>query len=126
MLIKEDGKIKYIKDKDDEPVKVLDLITEIYNLIRLMSVNNINGITLNAKQSLMSVIFNISYYETTNSVHEAKYFLDIAKTSLNDVEHDLLRANRFNFISSKYTYIISDKISSIEKMIDNLKNQTTK
>ena len=77
MLIKENGKIKYIKDKDDEPVKVIDLITEIYNLIKLLSENDINEEYFWIKQSLMTIIFNISYYETTNSRHKAIYFLDI-------------------------------------------------
>ncbi len=123
MLIKENGKIKYIKDKDDEPVKVIDLITEIYNLIKLLSENDINEEYFWIKQSLITVIFNISYYETTNSRHKAIYFLDIAKSSLNDIEYNLLDGNGFDSISNKYTYIISNKIRSIEKMIDKLKKQ---
>ena len=123
MLIKENGKIKYIKDKDDEPVKVIDLITEIYNFIKLLSENDINEEYFWIKQSLMTVIFNISYYETTNSRHKAISFLDIAKTSLNDIENKLLDCNRFEYISNKYTYIISNQIRSIEKKIDNLKKQ---
>ncbi|MBR5323660.1 MAG: four helix bundle protein [Muribaculaceae bacterium] len=123
MLIKENGKIKYIKDKDDEPVKVIDLITEIYNLIKLLSENDINEEYFWIKQSLMIVIFNISYYETTNSRHRAISFLDIAKVSLNDIERKLLDCERFEYISNEYTYIIRDRIRTIEKMIDNLKKQ---
>ncbi len=123
MLIKENGKIKYIKDKDDEPVKVIDLITEIYNLIKLLSENDINEEYFWIKQSLMTVIFNISYYETTNSRHRAISFLDIAKVSLNDIERKLLDCERFEYISNEYTYIIRDRIRTIEKMIDNLKKQ---
>lgn len=123
MLIKENGKIKYIKDKDDEPVKVIDLITEIYNLIKLLSENDINEEYFWIKQSLMTVIFNISHYETTNSRHRAISFLDIAKVSLNDIERKLLDCERFEYISNEYTYIIRDRIRTIEKMIDNLKKQ---
>lgn len=123
MLIKENGKIKYIKDKDDEPVKVIDLITEIYNLIKLLSENDINEEYFSIKPSLMIVIFNISYYETTNSRHRAISFLDIAKASLNDIERKLLDCERFEYISNEYTYIIRDRIRTIEKMIDNLKKQ---
>lgn len=117
--------LKYYKGKREEPVKVTDLIIEIYNFIKFLSINDTYGIAHDTKRSLMEIIFNIAYCETANSVNEAKYFLDIARGSFADVKNKLLFCDKFDSLSDKYTKTISDNINKIEKMIDNLKRQTT-
>lgn len=117
--------LKYLKEKRGEPVKDIDFITEIYYFIRLLCENNINGITINIKESLINVILNIAYSETINPVYQTTYFIDIAKKSFSDIEEELLHNNLHNYISEKHIHEICKKINTIKKMIDNLKNQIT-
>jgi len=97
--------------------KSIDLVEFVYTAIRDFPKEEQFGLTNQARRSASSVPSNIAEGAGRNSVKEFKYFLAVAKGSLNELQTQFIIAQKLGYVSNERLYFIEEKINEISKMI---------
>ena len=99
--------------------KSMDLVVEVYKLMKQLPENEKYGLTSQIKRSSISIPSNIAESAARASTKEFIRFLDIASGSLSELETQLLLLERLGFCSTEEN--LSEEIETIGKMLYGLK-----
>ena len=78
-------------------MKAMDLVEEVYKLMKLLPNEEKFGLTSQIKRSSISIPSNVAEGAGRNSNKEFKYFLSIANGSTTELETQLILTKRLNF-----------------------------
>lgn len=99
----------------------IELTKLIYNLTAKFPKEEMFSLTSQIRRASVSVASNIAEGCAKNSKKELLRHLDIALGSLSELETQLIISKEIGFINdAEYSYIISNKIETIMKMLINL------
>ena len=99
--------------------KSMDLVEDVYNLMKQLPENEKYGLISQIKRSSISIPSNIAEGAARGSTKEFIRFLDIASGSLSELETQLLLLERLGFCSTEE--ILSEEIETIGKMLYGLR-----
>lgn len=97
--------------------KSLDLVYDVYQLLPRFPVEERFGITQQIRRCSVSISSNIAEGAGRGSVKDFVRFLYIARGSTNELETQLIIAQRLGFIAQEQISGIISKIEEIQKMI---------
>jgi four helix bundle protein len=100
--------------------KSIDLVTELYIRLKDLPKDEKYGLSSQMKRSANSVPSNIAEGAGRNSQKEFKYFLSVAKGSLNELQTQLIVSQKLNFITQEDLNTLEEMIIEIGKMISGL------
>jgi len=98
----------------------VDLVTDVYNLTRIFPSEEIYGITSQIRRSAISIPSNIAEGAGRIKTGDFNHFLNIARGSSNELETQLIIAERLGFLNEKKSSETLNKIDSIQRMITGL------
>ncbi|MDX9882467.1 MAG: four helix bundle protein [Prolixibacteraceae bacterium] len=98
----------------------VDLVVDIYQLTRQFPSEEMYGITSQIRRSSISIPSNIAEGAGRIKPGDFNHFLNIARGSSNELETQLIIAERLNFIDKNETREIFIKIDEIQRMITGL------
>ena len=93
------------------------LTLNIYQLTKQFPKHEKFGITSQIRRASYSIPANIVEGHSRSSNKEFKYFLSIAKGSLNELEYFLILSNDLEYISEEEFKILETKVFEISKML---------
>ena len=99
--------------------KRMDLVEDVYKLMKQLPENEKYGLISQIKRSSISIPSNIAEGAARGSTKEFIRFLDIASGSLSELETQLLLLERLGFCSTEEN--LSEEIETIGKMLYGLK-----
>lgn len=106
--------------KDLEVWKMsIDLVEEVYVLMRKLPEDEKYGLISQIKRSSISIPSNIAEGAARKSTKEFIRFLDIASGSLSELETQLLLVVKLGYCNSDE--ILTDEVEAISKMLYKLK-----
>jgi len=97
--------------------KAIDLVVEIYQVIKRFPREEIYGLSDQIKRSAVSVPSNIAEGQSRQHTAEFRQFLYIALGSLAELDTQLIIAHRLGYIDSKDNELLTPKIIEARKMI---------
>ena len=101
--------------KDLEIFKLAtSLVKSVYQLTDSFPKSEIHSLTNQIKRAVVSIPSNIAESTGRRTVKERRYFIDIALGSLNELQAQLIIANKLN-------YCTSDKLDNAEQFIHNFR-----
>lgn len=103
--------------------KAMDLVVEVYNIIKLLPKEEMYGISDQIRRSAVSIPSNIAEGQSRNSVKEFIQFLSIARGSLAELETQLLICIKVNMLSEDNIAEAKNITIEIGKMIKGLMNK---
>ena len=106
-----------------------ELTLEIYQLTTSYPQEEKYGLISQMRRSAYSIPSNIVEGKSRNSQKEFRYFLSIARGSVDELSYFLLLSKDLNIITENEYLLLSDKCSHIGSMLNNLIkkiNQTKK
>lgn len=103
--------------------KAMDLVVEVYNIIKLLPKEETYGISDQIRRSAVSIPSNIAEGQSRNSSKEFIQFLSIARGSLAELETQLLICVKVNMLSNDNIDNILIATKEIGKMIKGLMNK---
>ena len=83
--------------------KSMDLVVEIYDLLKIMPKTEQYALSEQMKRAAVSIPSNIAEGQQRNSTKEFINFLSIAKGSLAELETQLVICNRLDFLTEEQT-----------------------
>lgn len=98
----------------------IELVTEIYKELLNLPKDEKYGLISQMKRSATSVPSNIAEGAGRSSKKEFKYFLSIAKGSLNELQTQLIVPQKIDFIATEKLNLLEEKIIEIGKMLSGL------
>ena len=98
-------------------MKSIDLVENIYNLIKSFPKSEMYGLVDQIKRSSVSVPSNIAEGSGRSSNKEFSRYLSISKGSLNELNTQLIISQRLGYIDSITLEKLENDISEIHKMI---------
>jgi four helix bundle protein len=104
----------------------VDLAVDVYQMTKNFPNEERYGITSQVQRSAVSIPSNIAEGAGRNSSNEFNHFLGISSESSNELETQLIIANRLNYLSSENLEKISKQIFDIQNMISGLKTSLFK
>ncbi|MBX7224677.1 MAG: four helix bundle protein [Chitinophagales bacterium] len=104
----------------------IDLAVEIYKLTANFPKEEVYNLTSQIRRSAVSIPSNIAEGAGRHSEKEFLNFLSFSNGSCNELDTQLIIANKLEFISMEDFLIISDKIDHIQKMNFNLRQKLIK
>lgn len=96
--------------------KSIDLVEEVYLICSKFPQSEIYGLTSQMKRSAISIPSNIAEGSARQTDKEFIQFLYIALGSANELDTQLIIANRLNFLTTDTTNIYTN-IQNIKKML---------
>lgn len=96
--------------------KGIDIAVAIYKLTEQFPSNEKYALTSQMKRSGVSISSNIAEGAGRNSSKDFAHFLDISVGSSNELETQLIIAERLSFISEKESQILIGEINEVQKM----------
>lgn len=103
--------------------KAMDLVVEVYNIIKLLPKEEMYGISDQIRRSAVSIPSNIAEGQSRNSAKEFIQFLSIARGSLAELETQFLICVKVNMLSNDKIDNILISTKEIGKMIKGLMNK---
>lgn len=103
--------------------KAMDLVVEVYNIIKLLPKEEMYGISDQIRRSAVSIPSNIAEGQSRNSAKEFIQFLSIARGSLAELETQLLICVKVNMLPNVKIDNILISTKEIGKMIKGLMNK---
>ncbi len=103
--------------------KTMDLVVEVYNIIKLLPKEEMYGISDQIRRSAVSIPSNIAEGQSRNSAKEFIQFLSIARGSLAELETQILICVKVNMLSNDKIDNILIYTKEIGKMIKGLMNK---
>ncbi len=100
--------------------KSMDLAVEIYKLMQSMPKEELYALTSQIKKCAVSIPSNLAEGAGRNSVIDFARFVDISNGSSNELETQLILANRLEFLTDTQVQSVYPAIESIQKMNYNL------
>ena len=100
--------------------KSVDLVVDIYKELKNYPTEERFSLCQQMRRCVSSVPSNISEGAGRNSKKEFKYFLSVAKGSLNELQTDLIVSERLNYISKTTLDLLEQQVMEIGKMISGL------
>lgn len=100
--------------------KSMALAVSVYKLMKAMPAEEKYGLTSQIKRCAVSIPSNIAEGTGRNTDAEFARFLDISNGSSNELETQLLLAQRLNFLDANAVSLISIELDQIQKMNYNL------
>jgi four helix bundle protein len=97
-------------------IKAIDLSVEVYKATANFPKEEIYGLTSQIRRSAVSISSNISEGAGRNSNKEFLHFLGIANGSANELQSQLIIANKLNLIPNKIQESLLKEIEEIQKM----------
>lgn len=94
----------------------MDLAVDVYKLMDFMPAEEKFGLTSQIKRSSVSIPSNIAEGAGRNTDMDFARFLDISNGTSNELETQLILAQRLGFISSDQIELVSPQLESIQKM----------
>ena len=101
--------------------KSMDLVTEIYKLIKKLPKEETYVLSDQIRRSAISIPSNIAEGNTRHSTKEYGYFLSIARGSIAELETQLLLGERIGYWKSDELTKSFDLITEIRKMLTKIK-----
>ncbi len=98
----------------------MDLAVEIYTLMQKMPKDELYGLTSQIKRCTVSIPSNLAEGAGRHSTADFARFVDISNGSANELETQLILANRLQFLSQNDLQGVYPAIESIQKMNYNL------
>lgn len=103
--------------------KAMDLVVEVYNIIKLLPKEETYGISDQIRRSAVSIPSNIAEGQSRNSAKEFIQFLSIARGSLAELETQLLICIKVNMLSEDNIAEAKKITIEVGKMIKGLMNK---
>lgn len=104
----------------------IELVTKIYSVTESFPKNELYGITNQIRRCAVSIPSNIAEGAARSSDKEFSYFLSIAMGSLAELETQLIVSRNLNFLPSKLSEELIEKLVTIPRMTLGLKKFLTK
>ena len=98
----------------------IDLVTEVYKLLKKFPKEEIYALTSQIKRCSVSIPSNIAEGAGRNGKNEFIQFLGIAGGSCCELDTQLILAERLGYLESKDVISIFDKLDKIHRMNVNL------
>ncbi len=98
----------------------VDLVVDIYQATRRFPSEEMYGLTSQIRRSSVSIPSNIAEGAGRIKPGDFNHFLNIARGSSNELETQLIIAERLNFIGKNESVEIFSKIDEIQRMITGL------
>jgi len=96
--------------------KAMNLVTELYKEIRNFPTSERFGLIMQMQRSAVSVPSNIAEGAGRNTKADFAKFLDISQGSLNELETQLILAQRLGFIDMTKVSKMQVEINELQKM----------
>ena len=100
--------------------KAIDLVVEIYQVIKRFPREEIYGLSDQIKRSAVSVPSNIAEGQSRQHTAEFRQFLYIALGSLAELDTQLIIAHRLGYIDSKDNELLTARVLELRKMVSTL------
>ncbi len=100
--------------------KSIELVTLVYQNIAELPQDEKYGLTSQMKRCANSIPSNIAEGAGRTSKKEFKYFLSVAKGSLNELQTQLMVSEKLHFINIEKLNLLEEKITEIGKMLSGL------
>lgn len=102
----------------------LDLVVEIYSLTENFPPEEKFGLTNQLRRASVSVASNISEGSARTSAKERKRFYEIARSSLVEIDIQLVIADRLKFLPPNSIKNVAPMVNSTFAMLTSLKSST--
>jgi four helix bundle protein len=96
--------------------KAMDMAVKVYELSAKFPADERFGLTSQTRRCAVSISSNSSEGAGRNTKGEFKQFLGIANGSAYELQTQIIKANKLNFIEEKSTNEILENIDEIQKM----------
>ena len=103
--------------------KAMDLVVEIYKISKLLPKEETYGISDQIRRAAVSIPSNIAEGQSRNSAKEFIQFLSIARSSLAELETQLLICTKVNMLSEDNIAEAQNITTEVGKMIKGLMNK---
>ena len=97
------------------------LAKEVYIATKTFPSEEKFGIISQLNRCSISIPSNIAEGAGRNSEKEFNHFLAIALGSCFELETQLLLSNEFNYITKEQTQLLTERVSTVQKMLNGLK-----
>lgn len=94
----------------------MDLAVDVYKLMDSMPAEEKFGLTSQIKRSSVSIPSNIAEGAGRNTNLDFARFLDVSNGSSNELETQLILAQRLGFLTENQIELVSPQLESIQKM----------
>lgn len=94
----------------------MELAVEVYKLMDSMPAEEKFGLTSQIKRSSVSIPSNIAEGAGRNTNLDFARFLDVSNGSSNELETQLILAQRLGFLTENQIELVSPQLESIQKM----------
>jgi len=99
----------------------IDLVVEVYQLLKKFPDDEKFGIISQMKRCAVSIASNIAEGAARSSVKEFSHFLTISLGSVAELETQIIISKRLDFISDDNSKILLKNLTTIRKMLLGLK-----
>ena len=100
--------------------KAMDLVVEIYSLVKLLPNDEIHALSDQMKRAALSIPTNIAEGQERNTSKDFVRFLYIAKGSKGELETHLMICTRLLFLTPPQIVIAQNLLQEIGKMLNSL------
>ncbi len=100
--------------------KSIDLVTEVYRITKNFPKDEVYGLSSQLRRAAVSIPSNIAEGAARNHKKEYIQFLYVALASGSEVDTQLIIASNLNYLSINNYQILSDKVETIQKMLQGL------
>jgi len=111
--------MKTHKDLDVYQYSIV-LVTELFNVTKNFSKEELFGLTSQIRRSAILVLSNIAEGSARNHSKEFKQFLYIALSSASELDTQLLIALNIEFITNEDYSMLVNKLTFVSKMLQGL------
>ena len=100
--------------------KAIDLVVAIYRITQSFPREEAFGLTSQMRRAAVSIPSNIAEGQGRRSAKEFQRFLDIARGSLQEVETQLLIANRLHYLDDSQQHTLLLQNTEVARLLDGL------
>ena len=106
--------------------KAVDLVVIVYDVTKHFPREELYGLSSQCRRAAVSVPSNIAEGLVRKSTLDKLHFLNIALSSLSELDTQLEIALRLNFIEAKEAELLNSKLVEIHKLLSGLINSIKK
>jgi len=97
--------------------KAVDLVVSVYDALSSFPEEEKFGLSSQIKRAATSIPSNIAEGAGRNTNKDFRYFLSISKGSINELQTQLIIAQRLNLLSEEKLQSLEERIVEISKML---------